>query len=369
MPEALSKDQRRFIMWWTLGLAAIFLTLGSLSISQAYKLKMISIENHALRMDPSATEPGRTPPDLLPTNGDFATVKVGIYLDGIPTMSIKESFWDATFFVWFTWKGDPSLDPAKSFQVVDGKIQSKELGESYTSLKGLHYQRYKIVARISKFFNITGIPLDSHVLRIEIEDGYRDASQIRFVADPTANISSRVTIPGYQVTGIKSIIKAHTYKSHHGDPRYAESDNPRATFSGYNFFVQIKRTGYGTYLKMFIGLFAGVILTLSSFFARASDLNPRFGMPSAAYFGAVANAYVVSARIPDGTQFVFVDFITGLGLGTIAICVGATLVSSHFDLRLGKKYFAERLDRASVTVIGIGYATINIILPVVILSR
>ena len=366
MFDGLSVAQQRFIRRWIVGLAVIFLLFGSLSIGQAYKQKLITSEIRAVRMDPSAPEFGRTPAAPLPVDGDFVQVKVGLYLDGITALSLKESYWDATFFIWFTWKGDRSFDPGKSFQVVDGKILSKDLGETYTSPEGVNYQSYKVYARISKFFNIGGVPLDSHMLEIEIEDGARDVSRLRFIADDTADISSRVVIPGYQIQGISSVVKAHTYKSNHGDPRYVAQAQRHITFSGYKYHVQIKRAGFGIYVKLFIGLFAGVILTLCSFFARASDLGPRFGIPSAAYFGSVANAYVVNGLLPPGSQFGFADFITGLGLGTIALCVVATLVSSHYDLHQGQKHFAKCLDRVSFVVIGLGYLSINIVLPLVV---
>ncbi|MDB5966546.1 MAG: hypothetical protein JWQ72_3046 [Polaromonas sp.] len=366
MFSELPLQQKRFIKTWVAVIAVIFLLLGWLSVYIISQEKQSSAINHVLRMDAAAVEPGKTPPDPLPTGTDFTPVNIGIYLDGIETVSVKDSFWTATFYVWFRWKGDKSLDPGKTFQLVDAKVEKKELLDNYVGADGMNYQNYKVVAKMTKFFNTTRVPLDDHMLNIYVEDGTNDVSRLRYVADTATNISSRVKVPGYSITGIGSVVKPHTYKTTYGDPRSAEGK--RTTYSEYTFAVSIKRASMGVYLKLFIGLFAGVILTLGSFFIRPSDTGPRFGLPSAAYFGAVANTYMVSSLMPSTGQFGLADLVTGIGLFTISLCVVATLASGYYYLRKDEKEFSRHLDRASWVVIFIGYVAVNIVLPFVAFS-
>jgi hypothetical protein len=366
MFSALPPEQKRFIKIWVSVITVIFLFLGWLSVNIVLQEKQTSAKNHQLRMDVAAVEPGKTPPDPLPANTDFTPVNIGIYLDGIENVSIKDSYWTATFYVWFRWKGDKTLDPGKTFQIVDAKIEKKELMDNYVGADGTRYQNYKVMAKMTKFFNTTRVPLDDHMLNIYIEDASSDVSRLRYVADSATNISSRVKVPGYSITGISSVVKPHTYKTTYGDPRSAEGK--RTTYSEYTFAVSIKRATMGVYLKLFIGLFAGVILTLGSFFIRPSDTGPRFGLPSAAYFGAVANTYMVSSLMPSTGQFGLADLVTGIGLFTISLCVVATLTSGYYFLRKEEKEFSRHLDRASWVVIFLGYVAVNILLPVVAFS-
>jgi len=141
--------------------------------------------------------------------------------------------------------------------------RKKDLQDSYSSPDGTHYQVYKVVAKVTKFFNTTRVPLDDHMLNIYIEDSEHEVNKMRYVADQTANISSRVKISGYSVTGFSTVVKPHTYKTTYGDPRV--QDGKSTTFSEYNFGVTIKRQGFGVYIKLFIGLYAGVLLTFCSF--------------------------------------------------------------------------------------------------------
>jgi len=118
---ALTPERKRFIRYWVLGIVVIYALVSLLVVDIIQGEKDNSNKNHILRMDPIAVEPGKTPPDPMPANNDFTPVHVGIYLDGIETVNIKESFWVPTFFIWFKWKGDAALDPGKHFRLVDGK--------------------------------------------------------------------------------------------------------------------------------------------------------------------------------------------------------------------------------------------------------
>lgn len=53
------------------------------------------------------------------------SVDVGIYLNNIPSVSLKEKKFQADFSIWFRWTGD-DLDPLESFTLVNGHIDSKD---------------------------------------------------------------------------------------------------------------------------------------------------------------------------------------------------------------------------------------------------
>lgn len=362
MLAQLPAERLSFLRLWKLLILLTYLLISVLVFNIIQIEKDTANKNHALRMSADAVEPGKTPPDPLPVNQDFTAVNVGIYLDGVETFSIKDSYWSPTFYIWFRWKGDPSLEPGKNFRLVDGKIEKKDIQTSYVSPEGERYELYKVVARVTKFFNTTRVPLDDHMLNIYIEDSSHDVRRMRYVADPQSDISSRVKVSGYNITSHRAVVKPHTYKTSYGDPRLEQGH--RTTFSEYNYGVTLKRNGLGVYMKLFIGLYAGVLLTFCSFFIRPSETAPRYAFPSASYFGVVGNAYMAHSLLPSSGHFGLADLVTAIGLFTITFCVIASLISVYYYLRKKEEDFSRQLDKVSLRYIAVGFVFVNVLLPV-----
>jgi hypothetical protein len=361
MWKTLPPAQRRLLALWVVGLAVLYGVITTAAVLVVRGEKRTADTNHALRMSADKVEPGLTPPDPLPASGDFVRVSVGLYVDNVDTFSIKDSYWSATFYVWFQWSGDRGLDPARTFQLVDARIEKRDVLEQYTGDGGINYQRVRATARMAKFFNTTRVPLDDHLLTITVEDGERDGMKLRYEADPESGISSRVKISGYRVADFSYVVKNHTYRTSYGDPRI--TPGARRTFTQFLFGMHVQRASVGLYFKLLLGLFAGSLLALCSLFIRPPTASPRFSLPTAAYFGAVANSYLVSSMLPSTGQFGLVDYATGLGLFTIFICLTASLMSLYVYLIHKDEAFSKAIDRSTFATVLVLYLFANILLP------
>lgn len=332
-----------------------------LAASTLFTNKADADRNHQARMSATGIEGGHTAPAALPGEGGFSTVKIGTYIDDIDGFSIRDSSWIANFYIWFSWAGARDLDPGGKLVVVDGTITKKDLLEDYHSPEGINYQKYKITAKLLKFFDTSRVPLEGHMLNIYLEDGYRDSSKLRFVADPTSNISSRAKIPGYTIISAGNVVKPHTYRTTYGDPRSASGDNK--TFSQYIVGIEIRRASVGLYIKIFISLFAALALALSNFFVKPTDVGPRFSLPTAAYFGAVANSYVANSILPPSGSFGLVDYVAAFGLGTIFLTIALSLLSNYLFAKKKEEALALVIDRIMFFTVGICCLIANIIIP------
>ncbi|MEZ4367665.1 MAG: hypothetical protein R2939_15520 [Kofleriaceae bacterium] len=364
MAQDVTPGQRRFLLIWPAILFGVYAIIGFVAVRAIAGEKREADHRHKMRMSPDKVEPGLTAPDPLPPTGDFVPVSVGIYVDGVDNLSIKDSVWSGTFYAWFRWQGDPKLDPARSFQLVDARIDKREVVEEHAGVDGVNYQRARVTAKFTKYFNTTRVPLDDHLLTIRLEDAARDATQLRYVADGDSNISSRVRITGYRVAEHAFVVKPHTYRSTYGDPRGAD----RKTFTEYVFGISIERSSIGLYVKLLIGLFAGGLLTLLSFFLRPTD-SPRFGFPTTAYFGAVANSYLISSMLPSSGEFGLVDYVTGIGFFTISVCLVSSLVSWHYYVIRKDEVFSQAFDRATRLWVFIIFVSMNLLLPISAFAR
>ena len=372
----LSRKNKIFLVKFVLAIFLFYSTITYLSASIMYKDMNNSRIRHAGKLREAGVDLAKAAMAnsegeakwwakdyavQLSETGDFVNVKVGTYIDDIETLSVKESYWTTHFYIWFTWQGDKTLDPGGKMFLVDGTIYKKDLLEEYHGTDGMNYQRYRVSARIIKFFDTTRVPIEDHMLNIYVEDSLRDGGKIHYVAD-TINISPRVQIPGFKITKSANVVQAHSYNSSYGDPRI--TDGSGKIFSQYLAAMRISRTDFGFYTEIFLSLFAAILLALFSFFIRPSDIGPRLALPTGAYFGAVANSYVANGVLPPSAgEFGLVDHIAGIGLFTIALTICLSLTSYHFYVRKDEKDLAVAIDRAMFIAVGISCIFANIIIP------
>lgn len=352
---------RLWLVAWSILLVGIFAFVGYWLERSLRANRNAAGERHAARVNPAADEPGVTAADRdLPPDAKPIPVLAGFYVDRILELSVKDVHWIVEFYLWFRWRGD-ALGTCEGFQVVDGTIESRELEEDET-IAGERYQRFRVVAKITKFFDVTRFPCDDHLLIIGIEHPGHLRRELQFVADAdNSSVSSRVSVPSYRLHPPAVIEKPHSYKTSRGDPRLAAGQ--KSTYSQLRMGIGIDRSGWGLFFKMFQSLYVAVILALLAFFIRPVEVDPRFGLGVGALFAAVANAYVISSLVPDTGNLALADIINGVGIGVILLTVAQSTVSLHLYSVRGNEALSRTFDRLSFVIILPCYVLLNIALP------
>jgi hypothetical protein len=353
----LNPPQKRSISIAVALVVALYAVATAYDVASLIDYKRQEERSRQATMSPALAEPGQTPPDPLPRTGGFIPVTVGTYIENITSLSNRDSNWTGDFYIWFSWQGTKDLDPGGKFEVVDATITQREPLEEHHSETGANYQHYRIAARFKKIFNATLAPLDRPMLTVRIEDAVRDATQLRYVADPASGISPSAWIAGYTVIDASYVVKPHTYRSSFGFP----AANERSAFSQYLAAVNLRTSGIGLYFKIFLCLFAALAFALAVFFIKP-DVSPRFSLPAASYFGVVANSYIINAVLPPSHTFGLVEIVVTLALGTIFLTVVLSVISKRIYDR-GEHAFALTLDRFMFYTIALCCTISNIAIP------
>ena len=349
-----------FLGAWAVLLISFFLTVGLYLIEIMRANQQAASLRHAARVDPNADEPGVTAADReLPAAAKPTEVLAGFYVDRVLELSVKDVSWTVEFYLWFRWRGD-AIKTCEGFQIVDGSIEKQELEED-EAIDGVRYQRFRVVAKITKFFDVTRFPCDDHLLTIAIEHPGHSRGALRFVADQeNSSISSRVHVPAYRQSAPTVLEKPHSYKTTRGDPRL--SPGTKSTYSQLRMGIPIDRSGWGLYFKLFQSLFVAVVLALLAFFIRPTEVDPRFGLGVGGLFAAVANAYVISSLVPDTGNLALADIINGVGIGVILLTVVQSTISLHLYTSRGEEALSRKFDRLSFAIILPSYIIFNIAL-------
>ena len=359
--SSLSRGQKVFLLLWALVILSAGITAGVVISEQQKENLQHSIDSHMARIDPNVTESGKTEPERTPPAGHEndvpLDVKVGVYMDRIPSLSIRDSQWTADFYIWFNW-ADDSLHPGDTFQVVNGEILSRNKLEEKT-VNGMHYALYRVTARTTKVFNTSRFPRDDHLLTLSIEDTVLQSYQLRYIADDAnSSVSSRVSVTGYKIYQTSSVVKPHSYKTTRGDPELPEGY--KATYSQFIYGIWLARPNWGLHFKMFVTLFAAIIISMVGFFTAPSQ---RFGLVIGSFFAAVANTYVTSAIIPDTGIATLADVINGIGVGIIAVIMFQTIISNHFYEKRKQDVFSDVFDDLTFVLLMGLYIWLNISIP------
>lgn len=282
-------------------------------------------------------------------------VTVGIYVSQIVGVSLKDNNFTVDFYIWFRWKED-DFNPLENFEVINGKFEGT--GAPQRKLKdGTNYVCRRGTTTITEFWDVSRFPLDNHQLQIAVEDGDKEVNSLVYLVDAeNSGYAPTLTgFPGYHVAGHKVEVKTQAYSTNYGMTDYAKG--MKSEYSRFVLSIDLKRVGWGYFLKMFAGLFTATAIALLVFFIKPTEVDPRFGLGAGAIFAAVASEYVVTSSLPDTSILTMADSLHIVSF----IFIFLSIAESVYSLKLyssddpAQVAFSERMDYWSAAIMGIGY--------------
>lgn len=250
-------------------------------------------------------------------------VDVGLFLNSIPAVMLKERKFQADMNIWFQWEGD-AINPMDAFSIVDGLIDSKEELQRNQNGK-LNYGLYRVVSTIHYNFDLSKYPLDDHALKIQIEDKRWGSDKMLYRVD-TANskISNRVHVPGWRVGNFETASLLEPVTSNFGDTSRRVSEG--VATSKAVFTLAMHRNGYGNFFKLFSMLFFACGLSFFSFRVRADHIDARLALIVSGIFMAAITASMIASSLPESDKL---DMAEMLYFEAMAFIFSTCLLSLH----------------------------------------
>lgn len=289
-----------------------------------------------------------------------AKIAVGVYVNHIYGIDIKNNQFNVDFYIWFRWQGE-DLKPIESFELSNGRITSKS-GIVKRPIGGKNYASCRVLATITEFWDLRRFPLDDHTLTLEIEDSERDTRNAIYEADAeNATVSPELQVSGWVVTGHRGHAGTHTYRTNYGDislPHDRES-----AYARYSFEIDIERPGYGRFMKVFFGLFIAVLISWCAFHVRPKESSPRVSLGVGATFAAAAVTVAINNSLPETNDVMMADKLIMLTLGTILASVIETIIALALVAR-GKEQIQRRMDRICAIAFPVFYVAMIVLIVV-----
>ncbi len=141
----------------------------------------------------------------------------------------------------------------------------------------INYGAQKAKAIIKKDWEIENFPFDKQDLKVIIESGDKDTSELIFVNDTINSLlDENVDLKGWKIESFNTNAGVRNYKTNYGDPAIKEHQNGFATFE---FNIKIKRESWGLFIKLFSGVYIAFAISMMVFFMGPENAE-RFGIAS-----------------------------------------------------------------------------------------
>ena len=361
--DRITRKEYSLVIVWAIGILVLYLA-GSIigaGILRNYKIETKKIRQTWIESTTMDTEEIKPEANTLPGQ-EPTDVSVGIRINRIAALSLRESTWTADFDIWFKWTGE-AVNPGENFQIVNGEIEHQEKEET-TTQEDLKYERHNVRAKLAINLDASRFPFSDHGLTIQVEDGADGAENLRYIPDQKDSGISNLGIPSsLKITQTLAATKLYGYQSRRGDPKLPEG---RAdVHSRFVLALLLAPPGAGLFIKLFQALFASIAIAFVAFFIKPTQVDPRFGLGIGAFFAAVGNNIYIGSILPHSSQISLASMINGIGLFTIFLTLVQSTISLHIFDTKGRERLSRFFDHVSFTVFLVGYFTLNLILPLV----
>jgi hypothetical protein len=283
-------------------------------------------------------------------------VYVGVYVKQIQGISLKDSQATVDFHVWFRWT-DNRLKPLESFDLVNGRIESKQSAYE-ADIEGVHYASCRAVATLHKLWDVSRYPLDSHVLTIEIEDNNLEADKLIYLPDvENSGLSTNAEVPGWVLRPGKAVVLTNTDHTNYGD--VSLPSGRESSWSRFVFSIEVTRPGFGIFIKLFAGLFIATAIALQGLRIPAQQIEARLGLVVGAMFAAVASEYLVAAGLPESNGMTMAEALHIQSFAFIFIALVESILAYKFAVQ-GREKLAARTDRLCFRAFALGYVALAV---------
>jgi hypothetical protein len=295
-------------------------------------------------------------------------VVVGIYVNQIAAIDVKNNTFLADFYMWFRWSGE--RDPNESMELVNAvepwsfykeAVYKDEKGQLKPDVlpDGCKFQQYHVQGRFAHAFDLSAYPLDHQEVTIRLEDSKYTSDELYYVADTTdARVDPAIQIPGWQIRSSGGEVLMHNYATPMGDPRLSG-----LPCSQYRYTLKLGRPLVGYLSKTLVPIAFVILITMLIFFVSPRYFEGRLGLAVTTLISAVALQLTTSADLPQVGYLVLIDKLYNLSYVLILFAMlESTVVVRWFDD--GHEAAAKKIDRGAMVV-----ATIGVILTMILVFR
>jgi hypothetical protein len=291
------------------------------------------------------------------TDAQPDTVSVGAYVISVHDINFRDKEYTMRFWLWFLYD-NPDFDFSTQLDIPNAKsIDTPEI--ILDSLNGRAWAIMKMKATMKESWKVADFPFDEQHLSVQIENSLFDNKTLVFKPDIIGSTYDKDdALDGWNIKNFQVSKIQNDYETGFGDQRPSRS---LQNFSAFLIEMDIERSAWGLFMKIFIGMYIAFLISIISFTIKIEELEPRFGLPVGGLFATVGNKYIIDSILPETSSFTLVDSLHTLTF----LAIFATLVVSAVAFRQydnGNKEASIRYNKIGSRYVVILYTLANLIL-------
>jgi len=284
------------------------------------------------------------------------TVRVGSFVISVHDINFHDKEYTIRFWLWFLYD-NPEFDFTTQLDIPNAKtIEPPE--SIIDTVDGKTWVMLKMKCTMKENWSVQDFPFDKQHLRVQIENSILDNTVLIFDPDHAGSkFDDEEAIDGWAIRNFAVSVRENTYATGFGDPRPGKDHQ---TFSQFTIDLDIERSAWGLFMKIFLGMFIAFFIALISFTPHPSEMEPRFGLPVGGLFAAVGNKYIIDSLLPESSNFTLVDTLHALTfIGIFGTLLVSAIALKQYDM--GKKELCEQTNRIGFWVVVSLYAFLNFV--------
>ncbi len=272
-------------------------------------------------------------------------VFVGVYLNRVVNLDLKQNTYWMDLYLWFRWKGD--IDPTETYEFMNtfekwGETNISEKEEVRELAGGWKYKEFHIETQLHNPFHFEPYPLDKQTLRLRIEDKSHNNKVIQYVPDAAnSSYNHKIFIPGWKAESYTVALANHVYPTNFG----IVGQTPEA-YSQINVDLLISRHPQHLHLfKLFLPVAIILVMVFVVFFIPISFFESRVEIAITGLLSLIALQMVLNETLPPVGYLTLTDKVYNFSYFMV-MCSLIETVTIYFYFKRNEQ-LSRQMDRAA----------------------
>ena len=270
---------------------------------------------------------------------------MGVYLNRVINLDLKQNTYWMDFYLWFRWKGD--IDPSETYEFMNsfekwGETNVSEKEEVRELANGWKYKEFHVETQLHNPFHFGPYPLDKQTLRLRIEDKSNNNKVLQYVPDATnSSYNPDIFIPGWKADSYHVSLDQRVYPTNFG----LVGQTPEA-YSQINVDLSISRHPQHLHMfKLFLPVAIILVMVFVVFFIPISFFESRVEIAITGLLSLIALQMVLNETLPPVGYLTLTDKIYNFSYFMV-MCSLIETVIIHFYFKRNEE-LSRQMDRAA----------------------